>query len=341
MTKTKGAGFGSCGRVCCWLDNLSVKDSTQEFDLSKYEPVDIPDVFSPDSVDPPPHIVFVLIDDWGYNDFGARSTYLDWTTPTIDSLASQGILLTNYYTNQLCGPSRASLMTGRFATRLGVVTNHAELPLSETTLAQELKSAGYRTYAVGKWHLGYSQYSYLPLQRGFDSFYGFMNGDVSYWSKYVLRKYIDLWEDNSFVTDKSELSSTYHAGYLYQEKAEDAIKFHAKTYKKTPMFLYYSMQLIHYPWTAPEIYLSRCTDDRDNYLENDDEYSSTSILYNYCAMNVMMDEAIANLTCTLSEHGFSDNTVLIISGDNGKIKLHISISFMTSFHGLRRGRGHS
>lgn len=100
-----------------------------------------------------PNIVFVLIDDWGYNDAGFRSTYLNWTTPTFDRLLSEGVLLENYNTYHICSPSRAAFLTGRFSLRLGIQALGPELPLEEVTLAEELKSAGYRTYLIGKWHL--------------------------------------------------------------------------------------------------------------------------------------------------------------------------------------------
>lgn len=105
---------------------------------------------------------------------GYRSTYLNWTTPTIDQLAAEGIKLENYYSHETCTPSRGALLTGRYPLRLGLWEQHieAELPLNETTLAQELKSAGYQTYMVGKWHLGYSTDAHLPPNRGFDSYYG-------------------------------------------------------------------------------------------------------------------------------------------------------------------------
>eukprot|EP01035_Chromulina_nebulosa_P023701 gene23701-30736_t len=160
-----------------------------------------------------PNIVFVLVDDWGWNDVGFRSNYLAWTTPTIDSLMSEGINLDNYYTYQQCTPSRGALMTGRFALRLGLWEAHdqAELPLHEVTLAQELKSAGYQTYLIGKWHLGTSTNQHLPNNRGFDYFYGYLSGYIDYWSK-TYDNFQDLYENKKLVSDPDELSSDLHTG---------------------------------------------------------------------------------------------------------------------------------
>lgn len=99
-----------------------------------------------------PHIVFVMVDDWGYNDLGMRSTYLSWTTPTIDSLAQDGVNLENYQTYQTCSPARGSFLTGKYPLRLGLWELHdqAELPTTETTIAEALKTVNYKTYLVGK-----------------------------------------------------------------------------------------------------------------------------------------------------------------------------------------------
>jgi hypothetical protein len=279
---------------------------------SAYEPIYIDQIYKYDQA---PNIVFVLIDDWGYNDVGFRSSYLSWTTPTFDKLAKESILLTNYYTYEICTPSRGAFLTGRYPSRYGMTYLGPELPLDETTIAQELKSAGYRNYLIGKWHVGQSSYQHFPNSRGFDYFYGFLGGEIDYYSKenyetYAGRKFLDLRENLDFVRDKDELSKNKHTGYLFQEKVEHAIREHALHHKHEPMFLYYSMQLIHMPWMAPEIYRQRCAIPGQN-LGNQSMIDDS---WNYCAMNVMMDEALANLTCALNDYGFGDNTLLIISG---------------------------
>lgn len=259
-----------------------------------------------------PNIVFVLVDDWGYNDVGFRSTYMNWTTPTIDQLVREGISLENHYSYELCTPTRGALLTGRYSLRTGQWNeNLGELPLNETTLAQEMQSAGYRTYMVGKWDLGYSTKRHYPVSRGFDSFYGFYNGMIDYHNKTFLN-YVDLQTDHSLVTNEDELSSEMHTAYLFQSKVEDYIADHATNYADQPMFMYYATQLIHGPWDAPDVYVKRCADPR---LKLDAE--SADDLRNYCALNVMLDEVIANLTCSLNAHGMADNTILVIVSDNG------------------------
>jgi arylsulfatase A-like enzyme len=302
-TSNQKPQWNKCGRICTWIN-----ENDEDVQAKSIEPKY--------SYSEAPHIVYVLVDDWGYNDFGVRSTYLSWTTPNIDRLASEGVLLENYYTNNLCSPSRASLLTGRYALRTGVYFDDDELPLTETTLAEELKSAGYRNYIVGKWHLGQSAKSLYPTNRGFDYFYGYMSGVETYWTK-EHNGYTDLFENTDFVTDPDELDEDYHSGFLYQAKVEEVIENHAKDYADTPMFLYYAMHLVHEPWTAPDIYLQRCDRNIEYYMSDDEHYTKTNAVYNYCGMNLMMDEAIANLTCTLNRVGFADNTILIIAGDNG------------------------
>lgn len=149
-----------------------------------------------------PNIIFFLVDDWGYNDAGWQSTYLSWTTPTIDKLMQNGIRLDNYWTSDTCCPARAALLTGRYPFRLGLQEekDHAELPLTEATLAEEMKTAGYQTYMVGKWHLGMSSLARTPTHRGFDYFYGFYGGHIDYWTK-TYGNFVDLHDGDELVSD--------------------------------------------------------------------------------------------------------------------------------------------
>lgn len=130
-----------------------------------------------------PNIVLIVLDDLGYNDLGFQGLR-DAQTPNIDKIADRGVQFTQaYVTCPVCSPSRAGLLTGRYQQRFGHEFNpgpegHAAgLPTTIPILSEVLKPAGYRTIAVGKWHLG-SESSKRPNQRGFDEFFGFLAGNA-------------------------------------------------------------------------------------------------------------------------------------------------------------------
>jgi len=123
-------------------------------------------------------------------------------------------------------------------------------------------------------------------------------------------RYLDVTENLKLMTD---VDTTMHNAYILETKAEAVITEHSRSYSDKPMFLYYAMQLVHYPYVeAPDIYKQRCV-----YPSSLDDDYREDVLYNYCAMQVMLDEAIGNLTCTLESVGMADNTIIIIAGDNG------------------------
>ena len=127
-----------------------------------------------------PNIVFIMADDLGNADLGYRGSEIK--TPNIDKLAAGGVRLESFYGQQVCTPARAALMTGRYPMRYGLQTlvifpSHTYgLPTDERTLPQALKEAGYQTPMVGKWHLGHADQKYWPQNRGFDHFYGNVDG---------------------------------------------------------------------------------------------------------------------------------------------------------------------
>ena len=135
----------------------------------------------------PPNILVIVTDDMGYGDIGIHGSK-DIPTPNIDALAKVGIRFTDaYVSGPYCSPTRAGLLTGRYPQRFGHEFNlnmspdysDFGLPLSETTMADRFKAAGYRTALVGKWHLGFGD-KFHPMARGFDEFFGFLGHSHSY-----------------------------------------------------------------------------------------------------------------------------------------------------------------
>jgi arylsulfatase A-like enzyme len=176
----------------------------------------------------PPNIVIMLADDLGYADVGIHGSELIHT-PHIDSLAKQGVRFTNAYaTSPVCAPSRAGLMTGRYQHRFGVRSNRDDMPGRETTIAEILRAAGYRTGMVGKWHLGRGDLG--PLNQGFEEFTGYENNASLY---------------------EREMGE-----YLPFRFAREAVSF-IERHEDEPFFLYVAFSAPHAPVRAPDEYLSR------------------------------------------------------------------------------------
>ncbi|KAK8803575.1 hypothetical protein WA158_001269 [Blastocystis sp. Blastoise] len=132
-----------------------------------------------------PNIVFIIADDMGWSDAGFRNND-QIHTPTLDSFVDNRIILERYYAQDVCSPTRASILTGRYPSHYGMQHNvllpkHAYgVPLNETYLPSVLKDSGYNTHAIGKWHQGFYKWEYTPTFRGFETYYGYWNGAQTY-----------------------------------------------------------------------------------------------------------------------------------------------------------------
>ncbi|XP_045173834.2 arylsulfatase J-like [Mercenaria mercenaria] len=255
-----------------------------------------------------PNILFILADDYGYNDIGYHGSEIK--TPNLDKLAMSGVRLENYYVQPICTPTRSQLLTGRYQIHTGLQsgviwpTEPSSIPLDSKTIADKLSDAGYSTHMVGKWHLGYHKREYLPTRRGFHSFFGFLNGHndyFSYQSRYKTYKGFDLRENE----DPAEMKK-YHGKYSTHVLTEKAIDIFKQDRTGKPFFVYLAFQAPHTPLQVPEYYLNQYK-----------HIQQTPGRKTYAAMVSCMDEGVGNITRALKDLGVWDNTLLIFSSDNG------------------------
>jgi arylsulfatase A-like enzyme len=245
-----------------------------------------------------PNFLIIYADDLGWGETSIQGCK-DIQTPHIDSIAKNGIRFTQgYVAATYCSPSRAGLMTGRYPTRFGHEFNSTArkgggLDLKETTLATRLKSLGYSTACVGKWHLG-GDPDYLPMSRGYDEFFG----TVANTSFFLPKAFVDSRVSNEVhsITDKS-----FYTTDAYAERSVDWIG----KQKGKPWFLYLPFNAQHAPLEATEALLAR--------VKNiDDEKRKT-----FAAMMIGMDDAVGKVLAKIRENGEEENTLIFFIGDNG------------------------
>ena len=266
-----------------------------------------------------PNLVFILVDDMGYGDLGCMGA-TDIRTPNIDRLAREGVKLTDFYANApVCTPTRAGFITGRWQQRCGLefafgyqVEQYRRvndqwvpepdihalgLPLRETTIAQRLKTAGYRTGAFGKWHLGYRD-EYNPVKRGFDEYFGELLGHADF--------YRHAYFDGTYAL-RDGLEPVKRAGYLTDLLNERAAKF-IRDHAREPFFLYVPHLAVHAPFQPPDAPETPMV-TRETMLQG-----SRAI---YAAMLERVDRGVGMILAELERHGLADNTLVVFSSDNG------------------------
>jgi arylsulfatase A-like enzyme len=256
-----------------------------------------------------PNVLAIVADDLGYADIGIHGGK-DVPTPNIDALAASGVRCTNGYVSApYCSPSRAGFLTGRYQTRFGHEFNpHVGdekalgLPLSEQTIADRLRGAGYATALVGKWHLGYGR-EHHPLARGFDDYFGFLVG----MHNFLLHK-----------DAEAEFGTAYSRNMIYRNRevqkldgyttdlfTDESLAFINRQNEK-PWFLYLAYNAVHTPLEVLEKYGNRVPKS----ITNPDRRGYLSLL-------VGLDDAIGRLMAHLRKTGQDKNTLVFFFSDNG------------------------
>ncbi len=263
----------------------------------------------------PPNVIVIMADDLGYDDVSYQGSG-EIQTPHIDQLAKDGVSFSNAYASYcVCGPSRAGFITGRYQDRFGFGRNPAWRPqdpecglsLEENTLAESLKTVGYRSALIGKWHLG-AHDKFHPLNRGFDEFFGHLGGGHHYWQHKLSLNRQAKNEQESYHTflmrgrEREEVE-----GYLtdvFTAEGIDFIKRHRNNHDK-PFFLFMSYNAPHAPLDAPEDLIAEFSHIEDPKRRI------------YAGMVKAIDNGVGRIRSELARLGLDKNTLITFLSDNG------------------------
>ncbi len=257
----------------------------------------------------PPNIIVVLVDDLGYGDLASYGSS-EVQTPAIDRLMGQGMRFDQFYANcTVCTPTRAALLTGQYPDLVGAGGVIRQAPENSwgyfdpaaITLPQLLRTGGYHTGMVGKWHLGYAAPN-LPNLRGFDFFHGFL-GDMmdDYWTH--LRG-----GENWMRRNHETITPTGHATELFSDWAIDYVHERAAQPDPAPFFLYLAYNAPHFPIQPPEDWIARVK-QRQPQL---DDLRATNV-----AFVEHLDHHLGRVLAAVESAGIADNTLIVFSSDNG------------------------
>ena len=269
--------------------------------------------------DRPPNIILILTDDLGYNDLSCYEN-LEYKTPNIDRLAKEGQKWTEFYSaSHICSPSRAAILTGLYPVRTGT-SSHVffewsaqGLPKNSNTISKVLQNNDYKTYLVGKWHLGHRE-GYMPTDQGFDSFYGIpysndmrvdpemkVADSVYFRNGMTLSKMrakgnkVDNWVP--LMHDKAIIEYPVDQSTLTHRYTEKSIEF-IKQNKNQPFFLFLSHHLPHIPIFVSKQFENTYKDPYANAIHE-------------------IDNSLGAILTALKEHSLDKNTVVIFTSDNG------------------------
>lgn len=255
-----------------------------------------------------PNVIVLFADDAGYADFGFQSKAapdLANRTPHIDSIARDGVTFSAaYMSGCVCSPSRAGLLTGRYQSRFGHEFNippgymKGGMPLSEKTIADRMRQLGYETALVGKWHLGYPA-EYHPNKRGFDWFYGCLQGS---------RPYVPMPRPTAHRVIQDNGKPTPEGGYVTDRLGDAAVRFiesHALSRETEPFFLLLS-------FTAPHGPLQAKAEDLESLADIEKPRRRK-----YAGLIKALDDNVGKVLAALKKNGLEEHTLVVFTNDNG------------------------
>ena len=268
-----------------------------------------------------PHLVFMLVDDWGWANVGyhRNETDKEVVTPNIDDLVKNGLELNQHYVYKFCSPSRSCLMSGRLPIHVNdqnaapnvhnpddKESGYAGIPVHMTGLAEKMKMAGYAAHQVGKWDAGMATKFHTPMGRGFDSSFGYYHHDNDYYTEVVgycnRTGVVDLWDTDKPAHGVNGTGEDKYEEALFRDHVLDVIKNHDAS---MPLFLYYAPHIVHTPLQVPDSYLAKFSfidDDHRKY---------------YHAMVNYLDDVVGQIVAALKGREMWDNLLFVTSTDNG------------------------
>ena len=257
-----------------------------------------------------PNLVVIMADDLGFGDLGCYGSE-DHKTPNLDRLASEGVRFLDYHSNgPVCSPTRAALLTGRYQQRSGIggviyagftQNRHHGLQRSEETFAGILRRVGYKTAAIGKWHLGYRSI-FNPIHHGFEVFHGYVSGNIDYQNHFDRMGVLDWWEGDQ-VHDRK--------GYSTHLITDFSVAFIDQHHDR-PFCLYVAHEAPHDPFQGPLDPGFRISGKVVNEVR-----SLSWKKRAYREMVEALDEGVGKILAALERHGLEENTFVFFCSDNG------------------------
>jgi arylsulfatase A-like enzyme len=266
-----------------------------------------------------PHIILIVADDLGWNDVAWHGSS-QINTPTLTSLASSGVILDQLYVEPICSPTRASLLSGRHIAHTGIFqplkpgtygTLNESCNVATKThcalLPRAMQSLGYRTHMIGKWHLGYWNWLQTPQQRGFDTYYGYLNGEGDYFLHTRSGGY-DFWDGN----DVDFSANTSYSTDLFTRRAVSIVSEHNASDGEHPLFMYVAWQAMHIPLQAPK----DCVAPYESSIAESDRRI-------VAGMVSCMDAGVAQIVAALRANArmFESTTIVFLTDNGGPVTL--------------------